>query len=94
MYSHSYFVHIVITEKDQTWNLFFRFRPAYSRLADLYSPHNIVIVTHGCGVQEVTLREGRAAVWLDYCSHVELQRASGCSHQWTFVDSKDVLWSH
>ena len=73
---------------------FFRFRPAYGRLADLYSPHNIVIVTHGYGVQQVALREGGGAVWVDYCGHVELQRASDCSHQWTFVDSKDVLWSH
>ena len=74
------------------YDIFFRFHPAYDRLADLYAPHNIVIVTHGAGV--VALREGGGAMQVDYCGHVELQRASNCSHQWTFVDSKDVSWSH
>ena len=67
-----------------------RFRPEFSRLANAFWPHNIVIVTHGVGVQEAILKGGKSkSVFVDYCGYVELTRSGKDSEKWTI----DALWN-
>ena len=70
---------------------FCRFSPAYSQLGDTYWPHNIVIVTHGYGVQEAVVKGGGARnVWVDYCGYVELTRTSRDDSQWTIASKGNI----
>lgn len=66
--------------------LFFRFSPAYSRLADEFWPHNIVIVTHGYGVDEAIKKGGGSnTFYVDYCNYVELTRSEKNRDHWTIA---------
>ena len=68
-----------------------RFSPAYSRLAEIYWPHNIVIVTHGYGVQEAVVKGGGSGnTWINYCGYVELCRSSRGSEEWTISEHGSI----
>ena len=73
-----------------------RYVPTFNDLADQYWPHNIIVVTHGCGVIEAVnlapqAKQGPVCVY--YCGHVELSRESRENHAWTMASHKDVFHS-
>ena len=68
-----------------------RFSPAYTRLANAFWPQNLVIVTHGYGVQEAVVKGGgQRNTFADYCGFVELTRTTRDSDKWTDVNSGNV----
>ena len=70
---------------------FFRFSPAYSRLADKFWPQNIVIVTHGYGVDEAVKKGGGPrATFVGYCGYVELTRTDHNRDKWEITFSSNI----
>ena len=73
------------------FSLCHRFSPAYTQLANTYWPRNVVIVSHGYGVQHAFMKGGgHENVFVDYCGFVELSRSGKSSDKWTIVDRGNV----
>ena len=69
----------------------YRFRPAYVSLANSFWPRNVVIVTHGYGVQQAVIMGGGSSnAFTDYCGFVELTRTGKDCSEWTTVDRGNI----